>query len=88
MNVDEKYGFDDDSSLTDVKSTQTDEGIHKEILFVKCIITELISEPSLTCITQSAPDGYNRNEDCLHFNPYVCEINANTEFSESAEGKF
>ena len=39
MNVDEKFGFEDDVSLTDVKSTQTDEGIHTEILFVKCKIT-------------------------------------------------
>ena len=37
MNVDEKFGFNDDVSLTDVKSTQKDEGIHK--LFVKCKIT-------------------------------------------------
>ena len=88
MNVDEKFGFNDDMSRTDVKSTQKDEGIHRQILFVKCKITELISEPSLTCITQSSPDGYNRNEDCRHFNSYVCEISANTEFSESAEGKF
>ena len=38
MNVDEKFGFNDDMSRTDVKSTQNDEGIHKQILFVKCMI--------------------------------------------------
>ena len=37
MNVDEKLGFVVDVSLTDLKSTQKDEGIHK--LFVKCKIT-------------------------------------------------
>ena len=37
MNVDEKLGFVVNVSLTDLKSTQMDEGIHK--LFVKCKIT-------------------------------------------------
>ena len=37
MNVDEKLGFVVNVSLTDLKSTQKDEGIHK--LFVKCKIT-------------------------------------------------
>ena len=37
MNVDEKLGFVVNVSLTDLKSTQDNEGIHK--LFVKCKIT-------------------------------------------------
>ena len=43
MNVDEKFGFDDDVGHTDVKSTQTDEGIHKGILFLKCIINNIVN---------------------------------------------
>ena len=41
MNVDKKLGFVVDVSLTDLKSTQNDEGIHK--LFVKCIINNRVN---------------------------------------------
>ena len=43
MNVDEKFGFNDDVSRTDVKSTQKDEGIHKQILYVKCVINNIFN---------------------------------------------
>ena len=39
-----------------------------------------------TCIQQSAPDGYFREEDCLQFNPFICEIDQNSSFSEPKEG--
>ena len=42
---------------------------------------------SSTCIQQSANDGYFRNKDCWQLNNFVCEINANAEFSEPPEGK-
>jgi len=42
---------------------------------------------SSTCIQQSAPEGFFRNEDCLQFSNFVCEINSNAEFAEPAEGK-
>ena len=43
MNVDEKLGFVVNVSLTDLKSTQKDEGIHKQILYVKCVINNIFN---------------------------------------------
>ena len=42
---------------------------------------------SSSCIQQSANDGYFRNKHCWQLNNFVCEINANAEFSEPPEGK-
>ena len=43
---------------------------------------------SPTCIQQSAPDGYFRDEDCEQFNFFVCEIYENGSFSEPLEGEY
>ena len=42
----------------------------------------------MTCIQQSAPDGYFRDEDCEQFNFFVCEIYENGSFSEPLEGEY
>ena len=40
-----------------------------------------------TCIQQSAPDGYFRNEDCRQFRNFVCELNIDAVFAEPPAGK-
>ena len=42
---------------------------------------------SSTCIQQSAPEGFFRNEDCRKFSNFVCELSGNAVFSEPPEGK-
>ena len=41
---------------------------------------------SPTCIKQSAPDGYFRNEDCWRMNLFVCEVDKNVSFTQPPEG--
>ena len=62
---------------------------HLLILLLQYMIRQYISLllGSSTCIQQSANDGYFRNKDCWQLNNFVCEINANAEFSEPPEGK-
>ena len=59
------------------------------MLIVYCIIYDIIVLGSSTsCMKQSAPDAHFRNEDCRHFNYFVCELNANVNaaFDEPDEG--
>ena len=48
-------------------------------------LTLLASSP--TCLHQSAPDGYFRNEDCRQMNLFVCEVNKNVAFIQPPQGK-
>ena len=44
------------------------------------------SGSSSTCIQQSAPEGFFRDQDCRQLNFFVCEILAGNGFSEPPEG--
>ena len=46
----------------------------------------LTSGSSSTCIQQSAPEGFFRDQDCRQLNFFVCEILAGNGFSEPPEG--
>ena len=48
----------------------------------------IFAETSGTCVQQTAPDGYFRNQDCEQFNLFVCEVNVGAVFMDPAEGKF
>ena len=49
-------------------------------------LSTLLSGSTDTCMQQTAPEGYFRNENCDNFHFYVCEISGNTPFSAPAEG--
>ena len=40
-----------------------------------------------SCIQQSAPDGYYRNQDCRLLNLFVCEVDKNVAFTQPPEGR-
>ena len=46
------------------------------------------AETSGTCVQQTAPDGYFRNQDCKQFNLLVCEVYEGALFMDPAEGRF
>ena len=46
----------------------------------------LTSGSSSTCIQQSAPEGFFRDQECRQLNFFVCEILAGNGFSEPPEG--
>ena len=41
---------------------------------------------SSTCIQQSAPDGFYRDQDCRQMNLFTCEIDKNVAFTQPPEG--
>ena len=42
---------------------------------------------SPTCIQQSAPEGYYRNQDCRQMNFFICQIDKNDAFTQPPEGR-
>ena len=49
------------------------------------MIKKMISD-STSCIHQTSPEGYFKNQNCGYLKSFVCEINENVVFSAPPEG--